>query len=143
MGCGAGRATEGDCGKVKMKDNTVKKYLPLFISILMLLSLLGLILLGSFLLLTNSSGIEDSYNHYKWNEWGFTFPVLKIFGVIALLVGWIAWFWLAILIERKLKIQIIHREPYANYHLKERSDFLRIIVRKSPSSTNETERKDS
>ena len=125
-----------------MKDNKLRKYVPLFISIFMLMSLLGLILLGNFLLFTVSSGTEGSYDYYNWNKWGIAFPALKLLGVIDLFAGWIAWFWLAILIERKLKIQIIHREPYANYHLKERSDFLRIIIRKSPSSINETERKD-
>jgi hypothetical protein len=125
-----------------MKNERLRKYLPIFISIFMLVSLLGLILLGNFLLFTISSNIEDSYDYYKWNEWGFTFSVLKLFGVIALLVGWVAWIWLAILIERKLKIQIIHREPYDKYHLGTRSDFLRIIVRKKPSSTDETKSKD-
>jgi len=107
----------------------------------MLVSFLGL-MLGNVLLFTMSSRIEVSYNYYKWNEWGFTFSLLKLFGVIVLVVGWVAWFALAILIEHKLKINIIHRGGLDNDHLSARSDFLKIIIQKGPSSTDKTKSKD-
>src|SRR5688572_15022704 len=107
-----------------MKNERLKKYLPLFISIFMLGSFLGLSTLGGFLLLTISSGTEDFYAYDKWNEWGITVSIgLKLFACIALLIGWGAWFRLGVLIERKLKIQIFRRG--LDYHIIARPKFLK------------------
>lgn len=123
-----------------MKNKRLTKYLPLFISIFMLMSFLGLSTLGGVFLLMMSSGIEDSYVYDKWNDWGIPISIgLKLLGCIALLIGWGAWFMLAVLIERKLKMQIFRRGlDYYNL-LRAGPDFLTIT--RNNVSSDETKSK--
>ena len=86
--------------------------MPIFISIFMLVSFLGLNLFGGFLLLTMMSGMEDFHNYYKLDKWGFTIAGLKLFWGITLCVGWGAWFWLGVLVERIFKVQILRRSLF-------------------------------
>jgi hypothetical protein len=107
-----------------MKDKNLKKYLPLFISIFMILTFLGLSLFGGYLFLIMMSDITNSG--------------LRFFGFITLFIGWSAWYWLGVLIERKLKIQIFRRGLYDLYPIR---NLLKIVFQKHGSSTDEMKKK--
>ena len=107
----------------------------------MLVSLLGLHLLGSVFFLTRGNGLEDVYDYYKLGEWGFTVSGLKVFGIIILFVGWGAWILLGVLIERKLKILIFRRPFLLSLLPRVRPNLLKVIVRKGASPPDGTENK--
>jgi len=94
-----------------MNNERMKKYLPLFISIFMLVSFLGLGLFGSILLLT-INGMDGFYYYFNLDKWGFTLSEVKLFWGTIVVVGWGAWFGLGVLVERIFKIQIFRRSLF-------------------------------
>ena len=107
----------------------------------MLVSFLGLFLFGSILLLP-INGMDGFYYYYKLDKWGFTISALKLSWGVIVFVGWGAWFWLGVLIERKLKIQIFRRGLLYYYHrLRVSPNLSKVIARKRISSTDVTNNK--
>jgi hypothetical protein len=127
-----------------MKNGKLTKYLPLFMSIFMLVSFLGLSTLGGLFLLIISSGVDDFYTYDKWNNSGITISIgLELLGCVALLIGWGAWVGLAVLIERKPKIQIFRPGLHYKSLVGTGPDFLTITLRKSASSVDGIKRKEN